>query len=159
LHVFQIDDSRAMLDTRGVGIYAASTGDQWCIEGTTTRYDDPPGSTGGDGDWSGYPCRDQIGRSGGATITSPQELYPAMEWDNLRTDNPSTDIDFHINPSANPSHAAAIQINRDFYDDVVTGDNETGFVYAPTGFSYKPLPYPHPLTQGLPSPPSNIRAY
>jgi hypothetical protein len=81
-----------------------------------------------------------------------------MEWANFR--DGTTDIDLRVNPGYTAaSHAAAIQANRDFYDDVVTGDNETGFVYAPTGFSYKPLPYPHPLTQGLPSPPSNIRAY
>jgi hypothetical protein len=163
-HVFQIDDSRAGLDTRGVGIYAESTGDQWCIEGTATEYDDPPGSTGGDGDHSGYPCRDQIGRSGGATITSPQELSPVMEWDNWR--DGSTDIDLLVNPAYTaPSHAVAIKANRDYYDDVVTGNSETGFVHAATGFNYRPFTYPHPLVQTpntttadvtKPAPPTNF---
>lgn len=166
-HHFSIDDSRAgqghshdkdgNVIYTGVGIWAQSKGNMWCLE------NNPPIVSGGseyydtkDGDSTngGYPCRDQIGRSGGNTISSPQDLYPAMEWDNL-LDN-STDVDLKVNAAFNylngdehifdaSIHSNAIKINRDFYNDVVTGNEEDGFVYAPTGFSYKPLAYPHPF--------------
>jgi len=116
------------------------------------------GNSGTEPDNPGYPCRDQIGHSGGETIFSEQELIPAMGWDNLL--NNSTNIGFQVNAAFSvPTHAAVIKLNRDFYNDVDANGNpiafnqQTGYYtaqYNDNGtmkeWKYKPYIFPHPLT-------------
>ena len=106
---------------------------------------------------NGYPCRDQIGWTGGAVQTSS----PMYFWNNIWTkagkgnvtpdinSGGSCDIDYH------PNH---IKIGRDVFvatdktDAISKGLN----TYYPNYASYT---YPHPLSRPSqsPSPPTNLR--
>ncbi len=94
---------------------------------------------------SGYPCRDQIGRSTDSYLWTasnpypPQTLDPAYAWNNKLGAN---DVPFfHHNNCANH-----IQLGRDYYNTVKPG--------------YTPYTYPHPLIQGWTpatiAPPQNL---
>ena len=95
---------------------------------------------------SGYPCRDQIGRSTDSFLWTtstpypPQALDPAYAWNNkLGT---SDVLFFHHNNCANH-----IQSGRDYYNNTVKP-------------GYAPYTYPHPLVQGgfssTVAPPENL---
>ncbi len=83
----------------------------------------------GNEDPSGYPCRDQIGRS----TTLPdgrQSLEPMYEWDNLREGD---DVDIILNPSWCAAQRKHLKEYRDFFNDTPRP-------------GYVPFRYPHPLT-------------
>lgn len=93
----------------------------------------------GNEDSTGYPCRDQIGR------TSGQVLEPLYEWGNT-LDGQDTDIGVYNFPGCDsPSVHDHVKENRDFYNDTPRP-------------GYTPYPYPHPLTQGALPPPTGLSA-
>jgi hypothetical protein len=80
----------------------------------------------------GYPCRDQIGRSTDSGITTPQELDPLYQWNNVQNGEP---MEIIINPALDCAMASLhIQPDRDFVQGVI----KPGYV---------PYPYPHPLAR------------
>ena len=131
-----------------------------------------------------YPCIDQPGRGAGDNLSGassapptptrwPHEaIDPIYAWGNTRNGQPSYlhAVYTHVQP------------NRDYYDDraggVTTGlssarpqtctpltaywatDQNTLYQCSATKtwtVHYKPYTYPHPLTLGSPSPPSNLK--
>ena len=89
---------------------------------------------------SGYPCRDQIGRSKDASSWTcgnqgpHQDSVPAYQWNNILN---GAQFKFHVNAGSNcPACSIQIVKNRDFFDSVP----------MPTYYAYT---YPHPL-RGLP---------
>jgi hypothetical protein len=108
-----------------------------------------------------YPCQDQIGRTTDHDDNGVQDLVPLFEWGNRRIDYTDPrleeDIDIIVQDDVYPEMNDYIQEGRDFYNDAVTHDPETG-VYTSTyadddsstkQWVYKPYVYPHPLTQDL----------
>jgi hypothetical protein len=108
-----------------------------------------------------YPCQDQIGRTTDHDDNGVQDLVPLFEWGNRRIDYTDPrleeDIDIIVQDDVYPEMNDYIQEGRDFYNDAVIHDPETG-VYTSTyadddsstkQWSYKPYVYPHPLTQDL----------
>jgi len=98
----------------------------------------------GNEDSTGYPCRDQNGRSTDADGDGTQDLQPVYEWDNTKN-GVDTDISVWDLGCTNPSVGDHIKVNRDFYNDTVRP-------------GYTSFTYPHPLvTEGVPNPPTNLR--
>ncbi len=103
--------------------------DRSCVGDTGGGPCDGTNKLDGNEDKSGYPCRDQIGRS----TTLPdgrQSLEPMYEWDNLREGD---DVDIILNPSWCSAQRKHIREYRDFYNDTPRP-------------AYVPFRYPHPLT-------------
>jgi len=108
---------------------------------------DPPGSCNGSSNWdgnsgtvagSGYPCRDQLGRSYDTTQWAPGQAYnqpltPAYFWNNLKglSNSPIT-IAWDTacgSPSCpfNPVHTTIDMVaNRDFYNQVSSYNGTSG---------------------------------
>ncbi len=82
---------------------------------------------------SGYPCRDQIGRSTDWGRYAAQSLQPLYEWGNKFY---GSDVDIVLNPVMCAMTAVHIQEGRDYYNDTVRP-------------GYTPYKYPHPLTNDL----------
>lgn len=78
---------------------------------------------------SGYPCRDQIGRSTDSGMTTPQLLEPLYEWDNYYEE---ADVDIIVNPVMCSLSFDHIQENRDYFNDTPRP-------------GYVAYPYPHPV--------------
>ena len=91
-------------------------------------------------DASGWPCRDQVGRTTDADGDGMQDQFPVHEWDNTHDGK-----DFNLSVSnpwsscINPSMYDHIKEGRDFVNDLM-----------PEG--YLPYTYPHPLRTGEPEP-------
>ncbi len=131
-----------------VGNYRTCTSDE-CFYGRCN------GSSPYDGnlDASGYPCLDQVGRTSDQDGNGIQDLVPLYEWNNTYN---GVDCNISINDHGctNPDVFQHIKKNRDFYDDTVEYNPETGY-YESTytdddgttkEWRYKPYIYPHPLT-------------
>ena len=86
----------------------------------------------GNQDSSGYPCRDQIGRSTDLA-GGQQTLEPLYEWNNTYN---GSDVDVKLNPGLCTQMANHLKENRDFYNDTPRP-------------GYTPYVYPHPLTKDL----------
>jgi len=105
-----------------------------------------------DGDkWcTGYPCKDQIGRTSDADSDGRQDLAPLFAWNNLHEGSP---VHLSLQTDACPDCVAYIQENRDYYNDTVSFDPGTGAYSASyreddggmKSWTYKPFTYPHPL--------------
>jgi pectate lyase len=83
-------------------------------------------------DETGYPCRDQTGRTTDQDGDGIQDLAPLYEWGNTVNGN---DADISLNDPwscANPSMSDHLQEGRDFYNDTQMP-------------GYTPYSYPHPL--------------
>jgi len=84
-------------------------------------------------DSSGYPCRDQVGRSTDVDGDGIQNQEPLYEWGNSAA---GQDIDITVNDPwgcSGPSMTDHLKENRDFINDMVRP-------------GYIPYPYPHPLS-------------
>ncbi|MFP4401233.1 MAG: DUF4215 domain-containing protein [Candidatus Woesearchaeota archaeon] len=123
--------------------------------------DYPPGICNGTSDWdgnllsNGYPCRDQIGRStdeylwAGEAPYPAQSLYPVFLWNNKHEDGENVEVNIH-----NDCDAWIVE-NRDYYVDTISFDSEhktyssifTDDNKSTIQWSYKPYPYPHPLSR------------
>lgn len=81
----------------------------------------------------GWPCRDQIGRSGGI-VAGQQTSDPLYQWDNLNNDS-SVVITTYSGSTGDCSYMDLYHIKpgRDYFDDTPRP-------------AYIPYPYPHPLT-------------
>jgi hypothetical protein len=98
-------------------------------------------------DSTGYPCRDQLGRTYDADGDGVQDLSPSYEWNNTST---AGDVEYDWNVPSNVGHH--LKLGRDYFAD------------APKP-GYTPLTYPHPLVKGggslpapeVPSAPSGLR--
>lgn len=93
----------------------------------------------GNEDATGYPCRDQIGRSTDSGQFTAQTLEPLYQWGNT-VDGASTvvvdvnDITDYFT-CTNPSMTDHIQAGRDYFDETERP-------------GYTPYVYPHPLNDG-----------
>ena len=86
----------------------------------------------GNQDPSGYPCRDQIGRS--TDLPNGQQTYePLYEWNNTYN---GEDMDVTLNPGMCTQMSSHLIENRDYFNDTSRP-------------AYTPYPYPHPLTKEL----------
>lgn len=99
-----------------------------------------------------YPCNDQIGRTTDHNLDGTQDLVPLFEWGNTID---GTDVDLVVQDWYHAEVAIYVQENRDFYNDTVEQDEQTG-AYRATftdddGSSrewlYSPYVHPHPLVQ------------
>jgi hypothetical protein len=116
----QIDDERTCSAYDGcIGYWS---GDNSTCNGNSEYDGNTPGM-------SGYPCRDQIGRSTDSGILTPQSLEPMYEWNNEYN---GQNVDIVINPAACDETRVHIQEGRDYYNDI----QRPGYV---------PYAYPHPL--------------
>jgi hypothetical protein len=113
-------------------------------------------------DCTEYPCTDQIGRTTDHDDDGIQDLVPVFEWGNLVD---GADKDIEVQANLDPMMSDIIQEGRDFYNDAVTFDSQLG-AYVATyigddgqtkDWSYRPYPYPHPLT--LFGPEVNMQSY
>jgi hypothetical protein len=98
---------------------------------------DGDSSLDGNEDATGWPCRDQIGRSAGDP--NPQESEPMYVWNNTLNGNPLT-------VSVSSGSETHVQENRDYFHAQRPG--------------YTPFTYPHPLRgegDPPPDPPTNLR--
>ncbi|PKN67022.1 MAG: hypothetical protein CVU57_03485 [Deltaproteobacteria bacterium HGW-Deltaproteobacteria-15] len=93
-------------------------------------------------DESGYPCRDQLGRTFDADGDGIQDPAPAYEWNNTKV---AGDLEYDWFIYGEGLVGMHIQEGRDYYTDERMHD-------------YTPYPFPHPLriTDSL-APPSNLR--
>jgi hypothetical protein len=117
-----IDDQRTC---NGVSGYTCHSPWDRC-DGTSPYDGNQPGT-------SGYPCRDQIGRSTDSGRYSPQSLEPLYEWGNTFA---GSDVDIFINPVMCELTWEHIKEGRDYFNDTVRP-------------GYTPYEYPHPLTNDL----------
>jgi len=86
----------------------------------------------GNQDPSGYPCRDQIGRS--TDLPNGQQTNePLYEWNNTYN---GEDVDVRLSPGMCTQMISHLVENRDFFNDTSRP-------------AYTPYPYPHPLTKEL----------
>lgn len=107
------------------------------------EFDRCDGSSQYDGneDSTGYPCRDQIGRSTDTGQYTPQALEPLYQWNN---DNDGEAATIEINDVSsyfvcdNPSMRDHIQEGRDYFNEM----ERPGYV---------PFVYPHPLNDSAPT--------
>lgn len=94
-----------------------------------------------DGDFSpednGWPCKDQIGRG------PNQSSKPSYEWNNLRNGAAADWAIENLGGCSNPSTLDHIQLGRDLFNDTEMP-------------GYTAYTYPHPLTGGTPSPPTDL---
>ena len=96
---------------------------------------DGTSSCDGNTESNGYPCQDQIGRTGdGMDAGGLQDLEPLYEWNNSRN---GRNLNISI---VDPCGRVVdhIQPNRDFYPDTMRPD-------------YQPFRYPHPLRSAGPA--------
>lgn len=95
----------------------------------------------GNEDSTGYPCRDQIGRSTDTGQFTPQALEPLYQWNNTLNGNPVVveinDISSYFT-CENPSMRDHIKSGRDYFDETERP-------------GYQPYVYPHPLNQSGPT--------
>jgi hypothetical protein len=94
----------------------------------------------GNEDGTGYPCRDQIGRS------TNQELAPMLFWNNTisKAGGPAT----QIYPSVPSCSAAHIKENRDYCAHTTCSGTSCSYQCGTKLVNYNSYTYPHPLTQG-----------
>lgn len=104
----------------------ANYGTKWGKLNGSNPYD-------GNEDSSGYPARDQPGRSTDAGIKTPQLLEPVYGWNNRRNGREIT-ISVHVYTKKS---AKIMKENRDFYNNTKRP-------------GYKPFTYPHPLRKQWP---------
>jgi len=117
--VIMVDNQRSCLD---------------CCTSCDFTWDRCDGDSPYDGnlDSSGYPCRDQIGRSTDSGRTSPQSFEPLYEWNNTYS---GQDVDIILNPEYCSLQSQHVIENRDYYNDRQRA-------------GYAPYQYPHPLASG-----------
>jgi hypothetical protein len=84
-------------------------------------------------DATGYPCRDQVGRSTDMDDDGIQDLEPLYAWGNTANDMPAIVTTNDPWGCADPSMDDHLQDGRDY----INGTPRPG---------YEPYPYPHPLT-------------
>jgi hypothetical protein len=99
-----------------------------------------------------YPCHDQLGRTTDHNQDGWQDLVPLFEWGN--TSN-GEDVDLGVQNDPYPVMDYYLKEGRDFFNDTVTLNPETGCYEAsytgddglPKSWRYRPLVEPHPLVQ------------
>jgi hypothetical protein len=96
----------------------------------------------GNQDSTGYPCKDQTGRTTDSNNDGIQDSAPQYQWNNTFNGSSVKTTLYDVWHCATPSMADHIQLNRDYYDNI----------QKPGYFSYA---YPHPLARL--SAPSDIR--
>jgi hypothetical protein len=102
-----------------------------------------------DAEMEPYPHLDQLGRAPDTDGNGVQDLVPIMEWNNYLD---GKDIDFSPKATCARNYEY-LQENRDYYNDTVTYNQESGYYEATyidddgseKLWQYKPYIYPHPL--------------